>query len=238
MVRKYICLLVCLIFLTGCDSFVDANVVDYELNIDKTISEKIIVGLSGNAYDIANIDVNSESTAISLEYSLLNENQNPVFGNHDDLYNKRIIKRNNGVTVLLDYEYIENDFLYNNYIMSCFEKYAINSKEDTLEILLSGKFYCFDNNGLEKVNINVNTRYDVISSNGDKTEKGYSWQINRNNYENVNINYMISRDFKGMADKVNNSNNIIIDLVKLFGLIVCLFVIYILYKRMKNKIEI
>lgn len=238
---KYLAIIIVIIFIPGCDSLdeMDVNTIKYDLMIDKIIEEDIYVNLDKDAKKIAREDEKSDNSSVSIEYSLLKEKQNPIFGKEDIIYNKSIKDSSNGVRVILNYKYIEDDFLYNNYIMSCFEYYDINSTDNLLTIKLSGKFYCFNNNNIDNIDINIKTKFNVVDSNGQKDNDNYKWQINRSNYNNVDIMYSITRDFKDMvkdSSEINKTNtNYIIGLIKLFGLIVLGIVLIILYKKYNKK---
>lgn len=200
---KRIFFLVILLFITGCEKNNYAiNTINYELNIDTTFQEKIIFTLPKNAYDLAT--KNEDESYTNLEYSLLYEEKEPINSNHEEKYNKEIDKEKEKVTVSLDYNYKEDDFIYSNYIMNCFENYTLESNEDSFVINLSGEFYCLN----EKViNIKINSNHDIIESNGTNTEDGYTWQINENNYTNVSIKHEISRDYYDMDQEVTNGSN-------------------------------
>lgn len=200
---KKIYLIMILSLTIGCTKNNTAtNTINYNLDIKTTFQEKITFTLPITAYDQAN--KNKEESYTNLEYSLLNEESEPINSNHQEKYNKKIKKEKDKVTILLDYNYKEDDFIYSNYIMNCFENYNLTSNEDSFSLELSGNFYCLNDN---IINININTDYEVIESNGINTEKGYTWQINTNNYNNIDIKYEISRNYYDMEQISNNSTN-------------------------------
>ena len=132
--------------LVGCSkSNEDKSIIYYNLDISTYFKENITFLLDRNAYEIAK---NYDGTGEPLEYTLLYDNINPIFSNYNDFYKKDIDKRLNDIKVNLSYNYIEDDFAYSSYIMNCFENYDITSNEDSFEILLSGEFYCLNDNYL------------------------------------------------------------------------------------------
>lgn len=234
---KRIILLVILLFLTGCEKNNYAvNTINYELNIDTNFQEKIIFTLPQNAYDLAKQNQDEDYT--SLEYSLLYEDNESINSNHEKKYNKEIDKEKDKVTVSLDYNYTEDDFIYSNYIMNCFENYNLTSNEESFIIDLSGEFYCLNDKIL---NIKIKSSYDVLDSNGTNTEDGYTWQINENNYNNVNIKHEISRDYYDMEQTIteeNNSNNTWEIIKSVLGIAVVIIILIILTKFYKKQQEV
>ena len=138
------------LFLVGCNKEQDINTIYYNLDISTIFKENITVILDKDAYKKAKENQDQEQSVTNLEYRMLYEDINPINSNHNIYYNKDIIKGFNNIKVNLDYKYIEDDFIYSNYIMNCFEEYEINSNEGSLEIYLSGEFYCL--NDKDKVN--------------------------------------------------------------------------------------
>lgn len=224
-----------LILLTGCSKNNKVNLVNYELSINTILEEKIEFILSSDAYDKAKINQEEDNSYTSIEYSLLYDDLEPIFSNHEKFYNKNIKKKNNSVKVNLDYNYTEDEFINSKYIMNCFENYSLVSKDKTLEIDLSGEFYCLND---KNFTIKVNSIFDIKDSNGELINDSYYWYINKDNYKNVNIHHIISRNYEGMAKKVivndkKNNNKIILDIIKIVLLMVA-FVLLIRYTK-KNK---
>ena len=232
---KYIIVIIIFLLTCGCNNN-EANKIDYNLNIYKSFDEIIDIYLDKNAKKIALNDEKSDNTSISLEYSMLKNEQYPIFGNNDIVYNKKI----NNNHVELSYNYTEDEFINNNYIMSCFENYEINSDDSSFSIDLSGKFKCYDNNDINNINIIVNTSYDIIDTNGEKSNKGYKWNINRDNYQNIDIYLKLSRSYDNMIkDNIKHeNNNIFFGILKIIFLIFVLFLIFKIYKVYKKRTEV
>lgn len=232
-IRMFLVLI--LLFITGCDKDDYAiGTIDYELNIGLNYQEKIVFVLPKNAYDLA--DKNKDEDYTSLEYSLLYGENEPIFSNHNERYNKKIDKDLDKVVVTLDYGYAEDDFIYSNYIMNCFEDYNIVSNDDSFEIDLSGEFYCLNDRLL---NISVISSYDVIDSNGTNVDNRYVWQINQNNYTDVNIRHKISRDYDSMEETIDDKGNSIWPIVKnVLGILIVVILLIGLYKFYKRQQEV
>lgn len=186
------------LFLVGCSNNKnDMDTIYYNLNIGTTFEENITVLLDKDAYKKAKENRDMEQSVTNLEYNLLYEDIEAVHSNHVDLYTKKIDKRFNNIRVDLNYNYIEEDFTYSNYIINCFENYEIISNDKSLEIYLSGNFYCL--NDRKNLNIRVDSIFDVKESNGVLEDDAYVWNINSDNVNNVDIKYVISRNYDGLV---------------------------------------
>ena len=239
LVKKYTWLIIILL-LTGCSKKYnyDTNTVNYNLNINETFNETIIFTYSNDIYEkVEKESKNDDITYESLEYSLLNKKIEPIFSYHNVFYDKKIKKTGDKVNITLKYNYLEDEYRYSQNIMQCFEKYEINSEEDYFELLLSGEFYCYNN---MQYNINIQTNYNVLESNGFLDNNKYTWNIDNNNYKNINIKFKISRDYDEMETEHLNSINvgtIFVDIMKIILIISLFIIIYILKKREKKLNE-
>ena len=146
--KKIIYMFVFIVLVTGCSnnnidiSYVEDNVINYNLNISDVFKENIYFGMSKDYYNDLKKQIKSNKImdAFSLAYLLATDKLYPLYYNGDSYYQKTIVNNNNNVGVRLKYNYTEDDFLYHNYIMSCFDNYEINSKDDYFELILMGKF--------------------------------------------------------------------------------------------------
>ena len=226
-----------ILLITGCRNNISSNTVSYNLDITDRYKEKIIIALPKNAYEIAKKYSPFKGQYISLEYTLLNEKIYPINTNSTIYYDKKIDKKDNQVNVTLTNDYSEKDFLYESYIYKCFENYNLESAEDSFEISLFGKYYC--NNQFDKLVINITNSNYILDSNGTKTKNGYTWTIDKNNFDNVNIHYMFSRDYDSMPTNVTQNNSGVSPFKRIFSFITLIIMIilivflYNLYKRYK-----
>lgn len=239
---KYLVVLFVILLLSGCGgskSNYDVNTINYILDISDTYMETIDFVLPADAYEIMHNP--KEDAALNLEYLLLETNdQYPYFYSADITYEKKISKYKDRVDVSLKYNYIEDEFLYHNYIMMCFENYDIRSTSDYFEVNLSGEFACMHD--MDKLNIFVNTDYVVKDTNGIKKENGYNWTIDKNNYKDVNIYYKLKRDYDDMLKEIPKEENVFLknfkNILKLILIIGCIFLLVIFYKRKKKEQEV
>lgn len=239
---KYLVVLFVILLLSGCGgskSNYDVNTINYILDISDTYMETIDFVLPADAYEIMHNQ--KEDAALNLEYLLLETNdQYPYFYSAGITYEKKISKYKDRVDVSLKYNYIEDEFLYHNYIMMCFENYDIRSTSDYFEVNLSGEFACMHD--MDKLNIFVNTDYAVKDTNGIKKENGYNWTIDKNNYKDVNIYYKLKRNYDNMLKTIPKKESSFSEILKIiFVFMIILFIVFLLvrfYKRRKKALEV
>lgn len=231
-------IIILLFCLTGCTKYdYETDTIIYNLYIDKTFKENIIFTLPPNVENKIKEEKNYTST--SLEYSLLRENLEPIFSNHDIYYNKKINKSKDKIEVSLDYEYLEKEFDYSQNIMQCFENYDLVSAKDYFEVSLSGEFSCLNDKNIE---INVTSNHPVKDSNGTLKDNKYVWYINKQNYQNINIHHKISRKYDDMSkshhQQENNSSSYIKWLMGIIIIIILLGILFKIYKNKKQNLEV
>lgn len=203
--KKVLLISICLLLLTGCGSSkLEEYSVNYDLKITNIFVENITVSLPKNAYSLIEKDKDVDDSPVPIEYTLLKEDIYPIFSNQKIKYKKNIKKYNNAVDVTLAYNYPEKYFVYNNLITACFENYDLISGDDSFEVKLSGRYSCGDQ--IKKLNVNIDSKYKVIESNGKKNGSSYSWSFDSKDFSNISINYKIARDYKKMALEASNSS--------------------------------
>lgn len=219
--------------LTGCSKYdYDADTINYSLYIDKTYKENIVFTFN-NEPDPSNFT--------GIEGFVFNIGNNyPINSNFDAIYNKKINKGINKVEAILDYEYTENDFVYSNNIMKCFENYDLIGYDDSFEIKLSGRFSClYDKN----ITITVTSSHEVEDTNGERDGDKYIWHITQDNYNNVNIYHKILRDYDDMVISVSNNNvnnmfAIIKNVLVIVVIGILLVLLYKFYKKKKQELDV
>lgn len=114
---------------------------------------------------------------------------------------------------------------------TCYESVEVSETDKTITLLAKGKFRCFNTYyELEEVNINFESKYDVLSSNADKHENGkYTWNITRENAEQKEIKLEISKN------KNYNINQYIMYLLYAFIGIIVLVIIYVGIRVLINR---
>ena len=119
-----------------------------------------------------------------MEDEILNNDNYAINSNVDSIYNKKIYKSSNKIEAVLNYNYLESDFVYSNFIMNCFENYDLIGYEDSFEVKLSGEFSCLND---KNMTITVTSSHEVEDTNGERDGDKYIWHITQDNYNNVNI---------------------------------------------------
>lgn len=240
--NKVLILLLIIILLSGCNiSKSDYNVktINYNLEIGNTYNESIDFVLPVNAYDIATTQ--EEDTALNLEFALLKtDDQYPYYYSDNIYYKKKINKYDDRINVSLKYNYTDDEFLYHNYIMSCFENYDFASADDYFEVSLSGEFYCMHD--MEQLNIMVSTTHEVEDTNGIEKDNSYNWTIDKDNYQDVSIYYKVKRNYDDMLKSIPKEENIFWkifkNVLKIGAIIVCIFLLIKFYKKNKKEQEV
>lgn len=234
--------IVCMIFLgfllTGCNDKYDndVNKIVYNLNMGSTFKEKIVFTYSNDLYKAVRKE-SEDKDYDSSDAWLLFEKIGPINSLNNVFYEKKILKNKESVNVVLDYEYLEKEFLHSNFIMRCFEKYDLSSYEDYFVVNLSGEYLCWED---KEVEINVTNDYNVSSTNGEKIDNEYMWNINKDNYQNVDIQHVISRNYSNQVSSHGSDTNMKMlnyFIVVLIGIIL-MYVLFKVYKMKKISSDI
>lgn len=240
MKKNFVSLIFLLLLLTGCGEKYDnnENKIIYNLNVGSTFKENIVFTYSNDLYkSVRSEPMDNDLSSASLEYWLLYGKINPINSFDNIFYDKKIIKNKGFVNAVLDYEYLETDFLHSNFIMQCFENYDLSTYEDYFVINLSGEYFCWDD---KEVEINVTSDYTIVDSNGESINNKYIWSINKDNYEDVDIYYKVYRNYNGQLKKRKSSffsGKVFDNLKYIFGIIVIIimfFGLFKIYKKSKN----
>ena len=118
---------------------------------------------------------------------------------------------------------VNRSFVDNSKVISdCFDDFQFKNTDEFIAIKASGKFSCmYDNN---KININITTDKYVSSNNASKVVNNtYSWEINNSNKDDVNIEYMMYKNYPSKNEVVSKEGS----LLKNIFYTILLFVIFI-----------
>lgn len=240
MYKKILLIFISCLFLVGCGNSqiesIDKDTINYNLDISKTFKEKIIFSFDNNREYVVEDDFDAEYDDFVTK--ITNYDIYSLYYEPDKYYNKVINKNKDVTNVELNYEYVEDEFVYPNIIMSCFESYEINSKEDYFEMNLMGEFSCLDN--IDRVDINVSSDYEVLDTNGELIDNKYHWVIDNSNVDFTYIKFKISRNYNDMLDTpINNkSDGVFAGIIKIVVLLFGMFILYKLYLKLKGRIGI
>lgn len=177
---KKICLLLMIIFLTGCTC-------KYELEFNKdSIKETITSYVYETDYETPVPGTDPDD----LVAHLVNDDQYPLV-NSEDTYEKTVTDKGDYQEVVLKHEYDVDDFKNYSQVINCFENKVFDYKDGEYNIKLSGEFYCLYGDEIELV---ISSKNRITKSNGKKEFNTYTWTINNDNYRDLNIEVTISKD--------------------------------------------
>lgn len=202
--KKTITIFIFAFLLTGCTA-------NYNLEINDTIKEELRIPINKNKDEILN-KVN---------------NLSPVIDDFDSLYKYNIINNNNEVIVEFEYK---NNYIDNIISNQCFENYYFNENDEYINITASGKFGCLYD--ADNININIKTDYYVQQNNSNQiNDNKYTWVINSNNKNNVDLSILINKKLI-----VEEEKTVFVPFVKILLIISLISIIFYLYKLYcKNK---
>lgn len=217
--KNKIIILLSLLLLTGCT-------VNYNLEINKDTLNETITGTVTKEES----SQDSNATGLSTVYSIINEDQKPVY-NKEELYQKELKESGNNINYTFKYNYNIEDFINSTIINTCFENHEIEQLDNYYSIRLSGNFYCLYS---KKINIAVTSNLKVASNNADKIKDNtYIWTIDKNT---TNIELVVDKDTpytKPIKRGISSTFRIVCFIV----LVVLSSLAYILYKK-KNSSKI
>ena len=207
------------LLLTGCT-------VNYNLEINKDTLNETITGTVTKEES----SQDSNATGLSTIYSIINEEQKPIY-NKEELYQKDLKESGNNINYTFKYNYNIEDFVNSTIINTWFENKEIEEIDNYYSIKLSGNFYCLYS---KKINIAVTSNLKVASNNADKIKDNtYIWTIDKNT---TDIELVVDKDTpytKPIKRGINSTFRIVCFIV----LVVLSSLAYILYKK-KNSSEI
>lgn len=217
MKKNIFVLLMFIIILTGCDA-------EYNLEFSNdSIKENTKITILDS--DIPVEDPNQMIEVDDRITPFIEQDQYPFFNSEKVKYNKDVKKSGDITTINFDYEFTHKEYLDSYVYNSCFEKKNFSTEGDNHYLSFSGDFYCFYG---DSITINIKTNNKVIENNADKVNGNiYTWVINKDNFNDVNIDMVISKD-SAVVERV------IIYIV--IGISIVLFIAgFIVYKKIKNR---
>jgi hypothetical protein len=140
-------------------------------------------------------------------------------------YNRKIIN-DNGLGLVYNYNFKEDDYERSLILNTCFDAVSIYNDEGLTVLTTSKGFNCYNYYSyLEAILVNVKIKYKVLSSNADSVKDNtYTWNITKDNASSkiLFIKYKINNE-KNPNEEENNSifskTDWIILVIVLLGLI-------------------
>lgn len=161
---KKILLLICLLFLTGCQ--VEYNVVIKDDSVHENLNFSI-----PNDYNNSEL----EDAIYNPSVPIINLDDYSNYGAYSVSIDEDFNQRN----VSFDYDYDISDFSSSTLLEGCFESATFDYSKNNIKFNASGEFYCLYDNS--SVVVNITTDNKVKSHNADDVNGNtYSWYISDN----------------------------------------------------------
>lgn len=229
--KKLCFFIICLLLLSGCSA-----VVNNEVSKDGSVSEN--VNISENTQNLYTEDESVDSYVQSL-IDVYIDTIRPY--NYE--YSKEI--NDNIATVKFNKKYNNicsyfNNSLYVNHFMN---EVSCNETEDFYEINAKSSYFvcgddCFEKPELDNVVLSFKFDQKVLSSNADMIEGNtYTWNFNENK-ENI-LSLKIEKTKKSFVEEIKEKQNSNVGILFVLGLcvVIILFILILLNKYRKNKID-
>lgn len=223
---KFLIIILSLFLISGCKA-------EYNFTInDESISENLFIYDSYDNLNNGNNDQKIEELALEFE----------DFERGYDFYNssRKLEKENRnriGYRYNMDLDLNEYDAL--SIVRKCYEKVEIN-KGEKITINTSDEFLCFDYyKDLDDVTIKMSTDFKEVETNSNLNSDGeYIWNITKETAQNSPIKISIDT-----TSKEQNSNSINFLKITIFGiviitLLIIIFVILKINKKIKKNHEV
>lgn len=242
MSKKVLLLSILSFLLCGCS-------VNYNLKIDKNLEEVTTISAkSSEKYQESNLTDYLHSFLDSNITSYFNpDNADAEMGSMVDGIEYYDIKNNDdGINV--NGSFTLSDIYRSRVIKSCYNELSVQKNGDIYRINANDGCKAFDDYPLlDKVTIDLEIDYDVISSNADMVNNNhYIWELNSDNYESKNVSLVFStKDLSNIDNKDDkeedkeekynwaNENPLLVILITFGSLFVALGIILFVYRKMR-----
>lgn len=206
-----------LLMLTGCSATYDLYIGD-KFTDDIYIYEDNDIVKKLDYYDMndnSSVDVNYYNYNIALFEKKFDYGREEYsdFENSGYIYN---------------YTYDHDDMNKKSMIYDCYDSINI-TRDDVIVIETSNEFKCFEKYSLlDDVTVNIHYSGQLINTNADSyNDNVYTWNINKDNYNNKNIYLKIKRN------ESSNTFEIIGGII--FGILILVSVVFVWRYRKKNS---
>lgn len=224
---KKIILVVVLLLLCGCS-------VEYNVNIGSDIEETVIID--------DNITVQTPAFINDQGSSETNEIIDGI---------KYYELQNNQTNTVYKYNFSFSNYAQSTAVNTCLKSMKLSNSDNKYILTTTNHFTCMDYYPKIDditVNLTITDTYNIISHNADVANNNIlTWNINRNNYKDKNIQLIFSKkegvgnngnpgsgDNSGQVNEKDNKNSIILAFMVLIGFIAVLGLL-IMYKLKKNQ---
>lgn len=239
--RKWIWLILLVIFTTGCDAEYNitinkATIVEeleiYEDNIDKWDDDNNLFSISYKEAIENNLNYKLGVFFDEQLEDYVDDNPNYTF------YRPQKISEKDKLGIKYNYRFNTDNYNRAYFPRNCFDKVKVYEESGYITISTSKGFKCLqDNFGLNNLTINIKTKYEVENSNADFVEgRTHSWNINNSNYNNKNIYIRIDTKKLSTAKENKKEEQIILKaLLSICITIAILLIIVIIFLVNKKR---
>lgn len=224
--KKIILIFLSIILLSGCDINYNINITNNKISTD--------LDLSVSETDYKNYNDNQEEKLSATLYEYFDEREILAFDdmNYKDFYNKKVSKNGRSLDVNYTYKYTYLDFYKSSLLNTCFEDFIVLNEDNYFYVKAFGKFNCY----YDDTKINIKTDRKVINSNHDSYKDGvYTWNIDRDKSNNVNIIFQVDKENHFVEDDISIKKENGIDLLTIVGIILGIGALVILGIIMKKQ---
>lgn len=224
--KKIILIFLSIILLSGCDINYNINITNNKISTD--------LDLSVSETDYKNYNDNQEEKLTATLYEYFDEREILAFDdmNYKDFYNKKVSKNDRSLDINYTYKYTYLDFYKSSMLNTCFEDFIVLNEDNYFYVKAFGKFNCY----YDDTKINIKTDRKVINSNHDSYKDGvYTWNIDRDKSNNVNIIFQVDKENHFVEEDSSNKNNSGIDLLTIIGISLGIGALVILGIIMKKQ---
>lgn len=214
--KKYIILLICLIFISGCSA-------TYEIKItDKKIEEKLmLIETDKSLFDVPN----SEGWTLRQMFESLLTTNSSEFAQKE--YSVKSLTDGTQLGIQY-YSDDSNEIINSSAIHQCYINPIMNEVDNIVTINTGDDFRCYEYyENLDSIKVILKTDYKVVSSNAHSVKNGkYIWNITKDGDKQIQFSYDKS-DVKKYS--------IIIITVSIISFITVFCICYYIYYRMKEQ---
>lgn len=224
--KKIILIFLSIILLSGCDINYNIDISNNKISTD--------LDLSVSETDYKNYNDNQEEKLSATLYEYFDEREILAFDdmNYKDFYNKKVSKNGRSLDINYTYKYTYLDFYKSSMLNTCFEDFIVLNEDNYFYVKAFGKFNCY----YDDTKINIKTDRKVINSNHDSYKDGvYTWNIDRDKSNNVNIIFQVDKESHFVEEDSSNKNNSGIDLLTIVGIFLGIGALVILGIIMKKQ---
>ena len=188
---KYLLLVVCLLFLTGCD-------INYDVYFNKKNIEEVIEGYISNEYVTSEYyDEFGEEADESMTYHILHSDINAIDGDDTSKYNSVINENGDSTYFKYTYNYTYDNFSNSTILKECFNSVTTRTKNGIVYLHAEGPFMCdiMDESSYKVV---LHSPFS-IDCNGKSSGKTCTYEINSKNASDFSIDaFVYLRGKKGL----------------------------------------